>query len=66
MLYNRRMKKKGNTSVRLTLEADALLKELARKLGISQTAIIEIAIRRLAEQEGIDRDTDANHPVSTE
>lgn len=47
------MKNKSNTSVRLTPEAAHLLKALAKKLGISQTAILELAIRRMAEQEGV-------------
>lgn len=44
-------KNKSNTSVRLTPEATQLLQDLARKLGVSQTAIIEMAIRKLAQQE---------------
>jgi predicted transcriptional regulator len=44
-------KNKSNTSVRLTPEATRLLKELAKKLGVSQTAIIEMAIRKLAQLE---------------
>lgn len=46
-------KSKSNTSVRLTPEATRLLKELAMKLGVSQTAIIEMSIRKLAESEGV-------------
>jgi predicted transcriptional regulator len=45
------MKLKSNTSVRLTPEATELLKELATKLGVSQTAIIEMSIRKLASLE---------------
>jgi len=48
------MKNKSNTSVRLTPEAIHLLKELAKKLGVSQTAIIELAIRYLAKKENIE------------
>lgn len=44
---------KSNTSVRLTPEATQLLKDLAQKLGVSQTAIIEMAIRKLAQQENV-------------
>jgi len=47
------MNKKKSTSLRLTPEAKRLLEELAKKLGISQAAIIEIAIRRLAETENV-------------
>lgn len=46
-------KQKTNTSVRLSPEADRLLKELAKKLGVSQSAIIELAIRKYAESEGV-------------
>jgi predicted transcriptional regulator len=42
---------RSNTSVRLTPEATRLLKELAKKLGVSQTAIIEMAIRKFAKSE---------------
>ena len=45
------MNKKLATSIRLTPEAKTLLKTLAGKLGISQAAVIEIAIRKMAEQE---------------
>lgn len=39
------------TSVRLSAEADRLIKALADKLGIKQSAVIEMAIRKLAQQE---------------
>lgn len=42
------------TSIRLTPEAKRLIKELAKKLGVTQAAIMEIAIRRLAEIEGVE------------
>lgn len=48
------MRKKNPTSIRLTPEAERLLKELATKLGVTQAAIIEIAIRRLAETEKVE------------
>lgn len=41
---------KQATSVRLTPEAVRLLKELAEKLGVSQAAVIEIAIRDMASR----------------
>ncbi len=47
------MKKEKQTNVRLSSEAIRLLIELTKKLGISQAAILEIAIRRLAEQENV-------------
>jgi len=49
-------KNKSNTSVRLTPEATHLLKDLAQKLGVSQTAIIEMAIRRLVQQERLNNE----------
>lgn len=60
------MSNKEAISFRLTPEAIRLIKRLADKLGVSQAAVMEMAIRKFAEQEGIDRDTDPNHPVSTE
>lgn len=47
------MGKKYPTSIRLTPEAARLLKEVAKKLGITQAAVMEIALRRLAEIEGV-------------
>lgn len=44
---------KKSTSVRLTPEAKRLLKELAKKLGVSQTDIIEMSIREFAEKREI-------------
>jgi len=40
-------------AVRLTPEAKRLLLELAKKLGVTQTAVIEMAIRKFAEQEDV-------------
>jgi predicted DNA-binding protein len=51
--YNRNMNNKQPTSLRLTPEAKRLLSELAKKLGVTQAAIVEIAIRRLAEVENV-------------
>ncbi len=53
MMYAGGMRKKQATSIRLSAEAKRLLLALSEKLGISQTAAMEIAIRRLAEQEHI-------------
>jgi predicted transcriptional regulator len=44
---------KKNTSVRLSENAQRLIKLLAEKLGVSQTAILELAIRCLAKREGL-------------
>ena len=45
--------KKRSTSLRLSDSARLLLTRLAEKLGISQTAVLEVAIRKLAKEEGI-------------
>ena len=47
------MANKEATSFRLTPEAIALIKELAKKLGVSQTDIVELAIRKLAQHENV-------------
>ena len=47
------MANKEATSFRLTPEAIALIKKLARHLGVSQTDIIELAIRKLAQNENV-------------
>jgi predicted DNA-binding protein len=41
------------TSIRLSEEAKRLRKLLAQHLGISESAVLELAIRALAEQKGI-------------
>jgi predicted transcriptional regulator len=41
------------TSIRLSDTAQTLLRELAESLGISQSAVIEQAIRTLAKKEGV-------------
>lgn len=48
------MDKKKATSIRLSQEAKTLLAKVATKLGISQTAVLEIAIRQIAKQEGVE------------
>jgi hypothetical protein len=47
------MEKKHLTSIRLTPDAKRLLVLLAQKLGVSQAAIWELAIREKAQREGI-------------
>jgi predicted transcriptional regulator len=54
MCYNSDMKK-ALTSMRLSQEAKDLLVKLATHLGISQTAVLELAIRQLAKQEHLKR-----------
>lgn len=45
---------KMSTSIRLTMKAKHLLEALAEKLGISQSAVIEIAIREKAKIEDVE------------
>ena len=47
------MANKEPISFRLTPEAIRLIQELAKKLGVSQAAVLEMAVRKLAEQEKV-------------
>lgn len=47
------MKTKTSTSYRLSDEAKRLLALLAEKLSVSQTAILELAIREKAKRERV-------------
>jgi hypothetical protein len=49
------MNPKQQANFRLSNEAHRLLASLAKKLGITQTAVIEHAIRQLADTEKIKR-----------
>ena len=51
MRYNKRMK--NSTSFRLSEEAIRLIKLLAEEKGVSQAAIIEMALREMAKREGV-------------
>lgn len=44
---------KKKTSIQISEDAKRLQKLLAEHLGINQTAVIELAIRELAEKKGI-------------
>lgn len=44
---------KSQISLRLTWEAQELLRLLAEKRGISKTAMLEILLRERAEEEGV-------------
>lgn len=46
-------KPKGATSLRLSEDALIMLRGLADSLGVSKTAVLEIAIREMAKREGI-------------
>jgi predicted transcriptional regulator len=48
--------KKRATSIRISPTAKALLEKLATHLGLSQTGVLELAIRQLAKQENISDD----------
>lgn len=39
--------------MRLTGTARRLMEKMAKKKGISQTAVVELAVRLMAEQEGV-------------
>ncbi len=55
------MDKKIKTSYGLTARCKRLLKLLADKHGVSQTDVIEMAVREKAEREGVhDTDTDVS------
>jgi antitoxin component of RelBE/YafQ-DinJ toxin-antitoxin module len=41
------------TSIRMTAEAKRLQAALSEKMGISMTAVIELAIRQMAKKEGL-------------
>jgi hypothetical protein len=45
---------KEPTSFRLSPDGRRLLGALARRLGVSRTAVLEVLIREKAKQEGID------------
>jgi len=53
-------KKKGGkkTSFFLTDKGSELLSKIAYKMGISMTAVLEILIRKKAEEENLDFDED--------
>jgi predicted transcriptional regulator len=44
-------KPKGATSFRLSEDAQGLLQQLSEQLGVSKTAVLELAVRRLARDE---------------
>lgn len=45
---------KQATSVRVSAEAKRLMESLAEKLGVSQSAVFELAIRQLARREKLE------------
>jgi hypothetical protein len=57
---------KKKTSHNLTLEALRLLKALAQKYGVSQTAVLEIIIRDKAKSEGLTNDSAGSGTTETQ
>lgn len=47
------MAAKAPTSVRLSAEAERLRDALAERLGVSKSAVLELAIRELAKKNGM-------------
>lgn len=47
---------KTRKNFRITSEAEKLLEKLVAKLGLTETAVVELGIRRLAELEGVKND----------
>jgi hypothetical protein len=47
--------KKRSTSFQLSPEGLLLLKRLSRRLGLSQASVVELAVRKLADAEGVPR-----------
>ena len=47
-------KSEKQIAVRLTPEAKRLLTELAKKLGVTNTSVVEMAIRKFAVAEGVE------------
>jgi hypothetical protein len=48
------MTKKHPTSFRLSEECLRLIKLLAGQLGVAETAVVELAVRRMAKSESIE------------
>lgn len=44
---------KRSTSMRLSQTADRLIEAVAKKLGVSKAAVMEMAVRAFAEQHGV-------------
>ena len=55
------MDTKKTTSIRLSEDGKQLRKKLAKKLGLSESAVIELAIRRLAGMEDVKME-EKQHP----
>lgn len=51
---------------RLSENAVNLITKLCEKLGLSQASVLEMAIRKLAEQEGIESDPNTHRAMQAE
>lgn len=56
MAEDRLSPEKDRLGFALTKDAQKLLKQLKAKLGVSQAGVVELAIRRLAQAEGVGRE----------
>ena len=56
VLYNLLMKRaRILTAFRLTAEAKKIIEDASQKLGVSQADIVEMAIRKFAQAEGVEQ-----------
>ena len=51
--YSCCMAQKTATAFRLSATAQELMGGLAQKMGVTKTAVIEMAVRQMAEREGV-------------
>ena len=47
------MRRQESTSIRISPDGKEILRRISRHMGINQTAVIEVAIRKLARSEGV-------------
>lgn len=57
-------KQRSPKSFRLTEDAEKLLEGLSQKMGVKHTGVMEIAIRQMAEREGVKAETRAKEAVA--
>jgi predicted transcriptional regulator len=55
---------KKPTAVRLTDDGKLLLEKMAKRLGVSQTAVMEMAIREMADRRGVEIREATPEPVA--
>ena len=60
------MRNKIPKAFRLSENAVDLLTRLCEKLGLSQASVLEMSIRKLAEQEGVESDPNAHRTMQAE